>query len=175
MSEPNARELQKMQRDAEQRLRDMQRRTSQFDHGSDTVHVPNFVRLQQPSNGQHTPTKERLNTSLAPNGQHRARADGQHSSDPTSQHSSKPNNQSSIKASDEHRINSHNSQQKPLKRHADDNTFGTFNKGFNLLKMFNFQNLKLDSDITIIIVLILLISSEETDELLLLALAYIML
>ena len=68
-----------------------------------------------------------------------------------------------------------NRMQKPLTNATAKHSHGTLNKGFDLLRMFNFQNFKLDSDITIIIVLILLISSEETDELLLLALAYIML
>lgn len=173
MAELSPQEIQKMQHDAEQRMRDMHRKTSQFNHNGDTVHVPNFVRLQQPSNGQHAPTHSRSNTAI-PNGQHSPRTDGQHSPRANSQHSSKLNNQSAIKGGGEHRDNLPKSQQKPLKRPAEDN-IGTLNKGFNLLRMFNFQNFRLDSDITIIIVLILLISSEETDELLMLALAYIML
>ena len=41
--------------------------------------------------------------------------------------------------------------------------------------MLNFGNLKIDSDMTVIITLILMLSSEDCDELLLLALMYIML
>lgn len=48
-------------------------------------------------------------------------------------------------------------------------------KGLDILKMFNFQNIKLDSDALVIIALIFLLSTEDTDELLLLALVYIML
>lgn len=48
-------------------------------------------------------------------------------------------------------------------------------KGVDILKIFNFKNLHVDSDVLIIIVLIFLLSTEETDELLLLALVYIML
>ncbi len=48
-------------------------------------------------------------------------------------------------------------------------------KGLDILKMFNFQNIKLDSDVLVIIALIFLLSTEDTDELLLLALVYIML
>lgn len=48
-------------------------------------------------------------------------------------------------------------------------------KGLDLLKMLNFGNLKIDSDMTVIITLILMLSSEDCDELLLLALMYIML
>lgn len=51
----------------------------------------------------------------------------------------------------------------------------TPSKGFNLLKMLNLSNFKMDSDFTVIIAMILLLSSEESDELLLLALLYIML
>lgn len=54
---------------------------------------------------------------------------------------------------------------------------GIFEKlrGFELLKMFNFKNFTLDSDVLLIIVLIFLLSTEDTDELLLMALVYIML
>ncbi len=48
-------------------------------------------------------------------------------------------------------------------------------KGLDLLKLFNFNNLNIDNDTLIIIALIFLLSTEETDELLLLALVYIML
>ena len=48
-------------------------------------------------------------------------------------------------------------------------------KGFNLLKMLNLENFKMDSDFTVIIAMILLLSSEDSDEILLLALLYIML
>ncbi len=48
-------------------------------------------------------------------------------------------------------------------------------KGLNLLKMLNFNNFKIDGDISILIVVILLLSNEDSDELLLLALLYIML
>ena len=48
-------------------------------------------------------------------------------------------------------------------------------KGFNLLRMLNLDNFKMDSDFTVIIAMILLLSSEDSDEILLLALLYIML
>ena len=48
-------------------------------------------------------------------------------------------------------------------------------KGFDLLKMLNFKNIRMDSDVIVIIALIFLLSTEDTDELLLLALVYIML
>lgn len=48
-------------------------------------------------------------------------------------------------------------------------------KGLDILRMFNLKSLSLGGDFPIIIVLILLLSNDETDELLLLALIYIML
>ncbi len=47
--------------------------------------------------------------------------------------------------------------------------------GFDLFRLLNFKNLELDSDRVLILGLALLLSSEETDELLMLALLYIML
>lgn len=47
--------------------------------------------------------------------------------------------------------------------------------GFDLFRLINFKNLELDSDRVLILGLALLLSSEETDELLMLALLYIML
>ncbi len=48
------------------------------------------------------------------------------------------------------------------------------NKGLGLLKMLNFQSLKLDNDIMVIAMMIMLLGSDDADELLLLALLYIM-
>ncbi len=47
--------------------------------------------------------------------------------------------------------------------------------GFDLLRILNFKNIKIDSDVLIIIALIFMLSNENTDELLLMALLYIML
>lgn len=47
--------------------------------------------------------------------------------------------------------------------------------GLDFLRLINFKNLKLDNDRLIIITLILLLITEEPDELLVLALIYIML
>ena len=49
------------------------------------------------------------------------------------------------------------------------------NKGFDILNMLNLKNLKMDNDIMLIIMMVLILSSETSDELLLLALVYIML
>ncbi len=48
-------------------------------------------------------------------------------------------------------------------------------KGMNLLNLLNFKGMKMDSDRRIILAICLLLSAEDTDELLLLALLYIML
>ncbi len=124
MSQPSRLEMEKMQRDAEQRMREMQRRSNQALHGGDMPPVPNFV----------NPNPQRQNRS--------APAQNQPKREPSVTPAATP----------------------PAK-----------NKGFDLLKLLNFKNLKLDSDILIIVVLIFLLSTEETDELLMMALIYIML
>lgn len=48
------------------------------------------------------------------------------------------------------------------------------NRGLGLLQMLNFQSLKLDNDILVIALLIMLLGNDDADELLLLALLYIM-
>lgn len=48
-------------------------------------------------------------------------------------------------------------------------------KGLHLLRMLNFGQMKLDKDLLLILMLLLLLASENTDELLLLALVYVML
>lgn len=45
MPEPTDKELQKMQKEAEQRMREMQRRTAKYSGSSDIPPVPNFVRV----------------------------------------------------------------------------------------------------------------------------------
>lgn len=182
MAEPSRQELQKMQRDAEQRMRDMQRRTARFTGNGDIPPVPNFVKLGQQSDRQQAPQRYRQQAS-AQNEQQ------QHPNNSEHQQRSSGNGHSSFSAQDQRQQPKGQRQQppamgggrksEPLKRQQNPmpvkNAPGLINKGFDLLKMFNFGNFKLDSDITIIVVLILLLSSEETDELLLLALAYIML
>ncbi len=49
------------------------------------------------------------------------------------------------------------------------------NFGGKFLNILNLNNLKMDNDIIIILMLILLLSANDTDEILLLALVYIML
>ena len=49
------------------------------------------------------------------------------------------------------------------------------NNGFDILKMFNFKNIQLDSDRVLIIAVLLLLMGDSSDELLMLALIYIML
>lgn len=48
-------------------------------------------------------------------------------------------------------------------------------KGRNILSFLNFKGMKMDNDRLIILVICLLLAGEETDELLILALIYIML
>lgn len=131
MSANTQQDLQKMQRDAEQRIREMQRRSERAVKGNDTPPVPNFVRLNQ----------DRTRTQKPPN-------------EPTHNHP-KPDSQHT----------------QPSQKGGLLSKF----KGLDILKIFNFKNIHIDNDVLIIIALIFLLSTEETDELLLLALIYIML
>jgi hypothetical protein len=117
----NNNDMERMQKDAEQRMRDMQRRSQRFTSSHDMPPVPNFVKLNPDLRNEPIKPKP------------------------------KP-------------------QEKPP---LCSNTKG--GKGFDLLKMLNFKNLKIDSDVIIIVVLIFLLSGDDTDELLLMALLYIML
>ncbi|MBR5452376.1 MAG: hypothetical protein IKV36_05245 [Clostridia bacterium] len=74
------------------------------------------------------------------------------------------------------KMNTNNSKQPDNKKEVPSSPVTpTSSKGFNLLRMLNLDNFKMDSDFTVIIAMILLLSSEESDEILLLALLYIML
>lgn len=122
MSQPDRTETERMQREAEQRMREMQRRADRAVHGSNMPPVPNFVRTNM---NRNSPTE--------------------------------------------------NSQKKPHENNNPTPSKQKSNKGFDILKLLNFKNLKIDNDIIIILMLIFLLSTEDTDELMLLALIYIML
>lgn len=117
MTENERREMDRMRRDAEQRVRDMNQRAKNALSGRGNVPMPHFV--EPPHTKQ--PPKE-----TAP------------------------------------------PQPPPLMETPKQN------KGFGLLKMLNFGSLKLDNDVLVIALLIMLLGNDEADELLLLALLYIM-
>ena len=121
-------DMARMQRDAENRIREMQRKADRAIKGNDTPPVPNFVKMTPQSN----PTP--------------------HTQDRMPQ------------------VNSH----KPPEPPAKSGILSKF-RGIDFLKLFNFKNIHIDSDITVIIALLLLLSTDDTDELLVLALIYIML
>lgn len=142
----NQREIQKMQLDAERRIREMQRRSDTYLRGNEKPPVPNFS-----NNNQFRHNEQSFNQSNNANPQN-----------PTRQ--------------------SHKNQQnQPPKQPAQNpppqqkGGFLSRFKGVDILKIFNFQNLHIDNDVLIIVALIFLLSTEETDELLLMALIYIML
>lgn len=131
-------ELERMQRDAKERLKEMQRRSTQYDLNTEIPPVPNFVQVNNQKNRQkntgQNPTPDKVKNETPPI------------------------------LSDKKEGKTNSSHQGVSRK-----------KGFDLLKLFNFNNFKLDNDILVIVVLMLLLSSEEADELLLLALVYIML
>jgi len=67
--------------------------------------------------------------------------------------------------------------QKPAKNGLLSQLFGHGGKsgGFDLSKIINLKGLSLDGDLSLILTIVLMISGEEVDELLLMALIYIML
>ena len=133
MNELTQDNIKKMQRDAEYRMREMQRKAERAVSGNDMPPVPNFVRINQQTNNK-----------------------GNHTNQTPPQDLNKEHN---VRFAE---------QKKPQ------GLLGKL-KGFDLLKIFNFNNLKIDNDILIILALIFLLSTEDTDELLLIALLYIML
>ena len=142
----NKNEIQKMQLDAERRIREMQRRSDTYLRGNEKPPVPNFSNPNQ------------------------------------YRHNEQPSNRNGNNNSQNINRQSHKNQQnQPANRPAQSpppQTKGGFLsrfKGVDILKIFNFQNLHIDNDVLIIIALIFLLSTEETDELLLMALIYIML
>lgn len=137
MEQNNKTSFERMQRDAEERLKEMQRRSKRYDLNADIPPVPNFVQVSN-NKQNRTSSREKPSQNVAENIKH------QKSENTLSKSEGK---------SDSHSLK----------------------KGFDLLRLFNFSNFKLDNDILVIVVLILLLSSEEADELLLMALVYIML
>lgn len=137
MEQNNKTSFERMQRDAEERLKEMQRRSKRYDLNADIPPVPNFVQVSN-NKQNRTSSREKNSQNVAENIKHQK-------SENTLSKSEGKSNSHSLK------------------------------KGFDLLRLFNFSNFKLDNDILVIVVLILLLSSEEADELLLMALVYIML
>ncbi len=123
-------DMARMQRDAENRIREMQRKADRAIKGNDTPPVPNYVKMspQRPQTAQPQRPVQPINET-------------------------------------------HPTPYSPPRKGGILSKF----KGIDFLKLFNFKNIHIDSDITVIIALLLLLSTEDTDELLVLALIYIML
>lgn len=158
---PGQNDIERMQRDAEHRIREMQKKADRAVRGNDMPPVPNFVRMnqgRQQNQGQNQNQNQNQNHSQGQN--HNRGQSGQHG------------NMTMNRQNDRGRAQtvSNNPRQEPQKS----GILSRF-KGLDILKLFNFQNIHPDSDVIIIIALIFLLSTEETDELLLMALIYIML
>lgn len=153
ISGPN--DIERMQRDAEHRIREMQKKADRAVRGNDMPPVPNFVRINQ---GRQQNQNRNQNQSQNQS-QNQLRGRGQNS-----QGISPPTD----------RIQSENRRENSTQGQQKGGLLSRF-KGLDILKIFNFKNIRLDSDVLIIIALIFLLSTEETDELLIMALIYIML
>ena len=155
----NPKDIQKMQLDAERRIREMQRRSDTYLRGNEKPPVPNFSNTnqyrhnEQPSNrnGDQNVTKQNQQSRGY---QHQNRHQSQQQNQQQNQPANRP------------------AQNPPPQPKSG---FLSRFKGLDILKIFNFQNLHIDNDVAIIVALIFLLSTEETDELLLMALIYIML
>ena len=128
----NVPDFEKMQRDAERRLKEMQQRSNRAVHGTDIPPVPNFAK----HNNQHRPPNDRP-----------PKPQNQHNNPPPTPVCEPPSKSGILSKF----------------------------KGLDILKILNFQNFSIDNDVLVILALIFLLSTDETDELLLLALVYIML
>lgn len=142
----NPKDIQKMQLDAERRIREMQRRSDTYLRGNEKPPVPNFSNTNQYRHTEQSCNRNGNNNSPSINRQSHKNQQNQ------------PQNQSA---------------QNPPSQHK--SGFLSRFKGADILKIFNFQNLHIDNDVLIIVALIFLLSTEGTDELLLMALIYIML
>ena len=136
-------DLQKMQREAEDRIRAMQKRADRAVFGNDMPPVPNFVRT--PYRNSHSQNS------------------GNHSVPQPKRQPTEPNKPRAPLPDTE----------KP-QQNISSGLFGRF-RGADILKILNFKNIGIDSDVLIIITLILLLSTDDCDQLLILALVYIML
>ena len=142
----NHKEIQKMQLDAERRIREMQRRSDTYLRGTEKPPVPNFSNTNQYRHNEQPTNQSGNNNSPSMN---RQAHKNQHIQPPNQPALNPPPQQKS--------------------------GFLSRFKGADILKIFNFQNLHIDNDVLIIVALIFLLSTEETDELLLMALIYVML
>lgn len=154
-------DIEKMQRDAEQRIREMQKRADRTIRGSDMPPVPNFVRL----NHGHQPDKVQDNSREQDRGQNRSSQSNTSDRRQNGRGQTSPHGDRRQTAPNDRPTAANRQQGGILSRF----------KGLDILKIFNFQNIRLDSDVLVIIALIFLLSTEETDELLMMALIYIML
>lgn len=145
MADNQQRSMAEMQRDAERRIKEMQQRANRAVNSNDMPPVPNFVRMNDRRGSHAQNHNNRPEQGQAQNSRQNHK--------PAPPESTQPSNAA------------------PSQKGGLLSRF----KGLDILKIFNFQNLKIDNDVLIIIALIFLLSTEETDELLLLALVYIML
>ncbi|MDD4699729.1 MAG: hypothetical protein PHV07_05655 [Oscillospiraceae bacterium] len=143
MTEKERKEMEKLQYEAAERVREMSRRAQNpISSAASLPPMPSFV--QTPYNKSNMNNREDRRQS---------------------QSSQNPKHKNSSGFSPKFEEN-HAPKPLPLSKQ---------NKGFDILNMLNLKNLKMDNDIMLIIMMVLILSSETSDELLLLALVYIML
>ena len=143
MTDKERKEMEKLQYEAAERVREMSRRAQNPLSSQGTIPpMPSFVKTPYNKGSTNHQDEYRQNQSLQ---------------------SQKHNSFSGISPSAE---GDRPHESFPMQRK---------NKGFDILNMLNLKNLKMDNDVMLIIMMVLILSSETSDELLLLALVYIML
>ena len=150
-------DIQRMQLDAERRIREMQRRSNNALHGYEKPPVPNY-------NNSNPPRHNQQSGSRTPNDESRLSKNG-----------NRPTNGNRPQAQAQPQSQPQDRSPAPPAEPPQHGGFLSKFKGLDILKIFNFKNLHIDNDVLIIIALIFLLSTDETDELLIMALIYIML
>lgn len=157
MAEYSRAEMERMQAEAAERVREMHtkaQRSAGFDQTEPTSpNIPRFV--QRPGNGS--------GNGRVTHEQNRAqgserRAEGNRRADEERPRHAEPPRQEKSR--------------EPEKESG--GFFGGGKGGFDIMKLLNFKNLEMDSDRTLVMMMMLLLSGENSDSLLTMALLYIM-
>ena len=144
MTEKERKEMEKMQYEAAERVREMSRRAQNpISSPASMPPMPSFVQTPYNNKGNTNTRDEQRQNQSSQNPKH--------------------NPSSGLSSLFEE---NHSTKSLPILKQ---------NKGFDILNMLNLKNFKMDNDIMLIIMMVLILSSETSDELLLLALVYIML
>lgn len=153
MTEKERKEMEKLQYEAAERVREMSRRAQNpLSSPASIPPMPSFVQTPYNKGSMNHQDDYRQNTNHQEERRQNQSAPGQ-----------KRNSNSGF------------SPQFDEKSHTKPVPMQRQNKGLDILSMLNLKNLNMDNDVMLILMMFLILSSETSDELLLMALVYIML